>query len=304
VRSDCKKFGLRPILAITWTMAPCAAGRAVTMSNLQDFLSDRISVKRIVFAHVQNSPMAGQQTNYYVGMVSSNNFLLIQIPSPEAAAKPIDGRTCRLLMARTSTNDFSLQGSMLFAYPREQTRPTWEQAVFATEFLLRGCLHLGCWGIKNGSVTWEGDNFAAEILENPAVETTYEIRDPNGKEVSPERRERFLAKIKKRAGNVNGTITRECNGNVTGLRMNTGYEVRFEYADTADKPEYIPSMIQAYATDHASRSVSKLDGLHIYAVELSDTLISEDAFYPEGFLQPGTFAHGYSEGGRTGTGCA
>ena len=78
------------------------------MHDIRDLISGSLHVERIVFSgemtHASHEPEYREEkrTHYYIGAMSGDRFLLLEIPSPESANGALDllERATRLLIAR------------------------------------------------------------------------------------------------------------------------------------------------------------------------------------------------------------
>src|SRR5512138_1247379 len=137
------------------------------MRVIRDLLSVSLEIERIVFCHqskyVQYEPAYREEMrrNCYIGAVSGDRFLLVEIPSIEAAGEPVDLLTlpAPTMVARTSETDFYYHGPLLTPQPRSASPFYLENAFRARLYPLRECLQLGLFLARPGSFRWEGDRF-------------------------------------------------------------------------------------------------------------------------------------------------
>src|SRR5512140_864782 len=143
------------------------------MRDLRDLLSGSLEIERIVFCHqrkhVQYEPANREEIrrHCYIGAVSGDRFLLVEIPSIAAAREPVDLLTLSAptMVARTSDTDFYYNGPLLTPQPRSAPPPYLENAFQARLHPLRACLQLGLFLARPGSFRWEGHRFSADYSD-------------------------------------------------------------------------------------------------------------------------------------------
>ncbi len=173
---------------------------AKAMPSLRDFLSGdplQLHIEELLFTEtVRHS--GGTQQHCYLGAASARRFLIIELVSAEAAARPLEPTDCRWIYGRSGTWDFVRTGDLpiIRARPRTQREPEMERSFQMMESVLRGGLNLGMGLAKPGSFRWEGDAFVAEYaqLAQPAKQSV-RILTPDGKEAPEAVKEAVLADL-------------------------------------------------------------------------------------------------------------
>jgi hypothetical protein len=143
------------------------------MRDLRDLLSGPSEIERIVFCHrskhVQYEPAYREEMrrHCYIGALSGDRFLLVEIPSIEVAGEPVDLLTLSAptMVARTSDTDFYYNGPLVTPQPRSASPSCLENAFRARLHPLRECLQLGLFLARPGSFRWEGDRFCADYSD-------------------------------------------------------------------------------------------------------------------------------------------
>ena len=172
------------------------------MRDTRDLLAGSLHIERIVFSferkHVYHGPVDREEkrTHYCIGAISGDRFLLVEIPSVEAASEPVD--LLRLptptLVARTADSNFYYNGPLLAPQPRSASPLYLERAFQAQLQPLRECLQLGLFLVRPGSFRWEGDRFCAdysdEMRDQPGT-----ISVGFGPNVPENAKEKFLANL-------------------------------------------------------------------------------------------------------------
>src|SRR5450759_5233595 len=106
------------------------------MRDTRDLLSGSLHIERIVFSferkHVYHGPVYREEkrTHYCIGAISGDRFLLVEIPSVEAADEPVDllQLPTPTLVARTADSNFYYNGPLLAPQPRSTSPPHLERA--------------------------------------------------------------------------------------------------------------------------------------------------------------------------------
>ena len=143
------------------------------MRDTRDLLSGSLHIERIVFSfeskHVYQGPVYQEETrtHYCIGAISGDRFLLVEIPSVEAANEPVDllGLPSPTLVARTTDSNFYYNGPLLVPQPRSALPLHLERAVQARLHPLRECLQLGLFLVRPSTFRWEGDRFWADYSD-------------------------------------------------------------------------------------------------------------------------------------------
>src|ERR1700678_2563100 len=128
--------GILPSVAPFLTSAPAPRMINMGMRDIRDLLSGSQHIERIVFAcdqtHVVHEPAFREEkrTHYYIGASSNDRFLLLEIPSPEAANQTVDllKLASPAAVARTSDTDFYYNGPMITPRPRSACDSNLENA--------------------------------------------------------------------------------------------------------------------------------------------------------------------------------
>lgn len=144
------------------------------MHDIRDLISGSLHVERVVFSsevtHRSHEPENREErrTHFYIGAMSGDRFLLLEIPSPESANDAVDRRRIPRgqIIARTSNSDFTLCGPLIAPQPRSAATPEFERALPVLLNPLYDCLRLGIYQIKPGTLRWDGDNFRAEYSDS------------------------------------------------------------------------------------------------------------------------------------------
>ena len=182
------------------------------MHDIRDLISNTPHVARIVFGsqmtHVQHDPHREEKRmHYYVGAASGDRFVLIEIPSPEAANEPIDllidavdpdGRAWeRSVGARTTDTDYHFNHPMITPRPRASVGSPQDRAIRIGTRELQQCLRFGLYEIGPGSIRWEGDHFTAEFSEEYKKTTgSHRVSFGGPGEIAPESvKEKFLERL-------------------------------------------------------------------------------------------------------------
>ncbi len=145
----------------------------MTTRDIRALLSGSLEIERIVFCHhskhVEYEPVFREEMrrHCYIGALSGERFLLVEIPSAEVAGEPVDLLTlpAPTMVARTSDTDFYYNGPLLTPQPRSTAPPYLENAFQARLHPLRACLQLGLFLARPGSFRWEGDRFCADYTD-------------------------------------------------------------------------------------------------------------------------------------------
>src|SRR5690242_3545845 len=172
------------------------------MRDTRDLLCGPLHIERIVFSverkHVHHGPVyrAEKRRHYCMGASSGDRFLLIEIPSAEAANEPVDllQLSFPTLVARTSDSNFYYNGPLLAPQPRSTSTPHLERAFEAQLQPLRECLELGLFLVRPGSFRWEGDRFSAEYSDEMRHQPG-SISVGFGPNVSEKAKQEFLAEL-------------------------------------------------------------------------------------------------------------
>jgi hypothetical protein len=171
------------------------------MRDIRELLSGPLHIKRMVFScginHVQHDPEYREETriHFYMGALSTDRFLLIEIPSPEAANGPVDllALDHPAVVARTSDTDFYYNGPLFTPQPRLGAESNLERAFRIRLGPLRQCLQLGLNTAKPESFRWEGDRFSADYTEQMKIQGQVTVSFPEGTLESM--KEKFLADL-------------------------------------------------------------------------------------------------------------
>jgi hypothetical protein len=175
------------------------------MLDVRDLLSVTPHVERIVFSydqtHARHTPVYREErrTHYYIGSISGDRVLLLEIPSIEAANEPVDllELDTPTFVARTSDTDFRCHYPIVTPRPRSASDTNFERFAEVISYPLKACLQLGLTDFQSDTLRWEGDQFQAEYTQ----QIKDELRNVNfhfGKpgEVVPESvKEKFLADL-------------------------------------------------------------------------------------------------------------
>ena len=172
------------------------------MHDTRDLLSGSLHVERIVFSferkHVHHGAVYREEkrTHYCIGASSGDRFLLVEIPSVEAANQPVDllQLLSPTLVARTSDSSFYYNGPLLAPQPRSAATPHLERAFEAQLQPLRECLALGLFLLRPGSFRWEGDRFFADYSDHMRDQPGH-ISVGFGPNVPENVKEKFLADL-------------------------------------------------------------------------------------------------------------
>src|SRR5258708_6418387 len=175
------------------------------MSDIRDLLSGSLHIERIVFAcditHVRYEPVYQEEkrTHLYRGAVSGDRFLLLELPSLEAANQPVDllKLAAPTFVARTSDADFYYNGPLLTPRPPSTPNSNLENAFRARLQPLRDCLLLGLTEVKPGSVRWDGDHFNADyadVMKYHGVNYSVSFGKP-GEDVAESVKQQYLANL-------------------------------------------------------------------------------------------------------------
>jgi hypothetical protein len=200
-----------------------------SMHDIGDLLSGPLHIERIVFGcestHVYHQPAYREEKRmrYYVGAISDDRFLLVEIPSPETANEPVDFLQFDMhaaMVARTSDTDFYYSGPLITPEPRCESSAPLENAFRLQLSPLWQCLKLGISMAKPGSFRWDGDHFNAdytdEIREQQGV--MYPVTFGKPGEVVPESvKEKFLADLENPPANLKVTTKSVITHKVTKM---------------------------------------------------------------------------------------
>ncbi len=172
------------------------------MRDTRDLLSGSLHVERIVFSferkHVYHEPVYREEkrTRYCFGAISGDRFLLVEVPSAQAANEPVDlmQLPSPTLVARTSDSDFYYNGPLLAPQPRSGSGSDLERAFQVQLQPLRECLQVGLFLARPGSFRWEGDRFLAAYSDEMRGQPG-SIGVAFGPNVAESAKEKFLADL-------------------------------------------------------------------------------------------------------------
>jgi hypothetical protein len=250
------------------------------MHDIRDLISGSLHIERIVFAcdihHTRHAPVYSEETrtHYFLGALSGDRHLLLEIPSPQAANQPIDllFSRSRAPLARSSDTEFKVCGPMVVPFPLSTVDPDLARGRQMLLHPLRECLQLGLAGFKPGSIRWNDDTFTAEFSDEiKKPQATYTIHFGRPGEVVPESvKEKYLADL------LNPPADRPKRKVVT--------KASHSYLPAGEAPppppDYPPGSVEArILAHHAAKHEARMaKGIHGQMRRNADRLVSEIRF--------------------------
>jgi hypothetical protein len=262
------------------------------MDEIKRLMSDDYPAVEVVFGIVSKHPaphgsyisykLAGDQTdskeasetsgtNYYLGIISSNQTLCMEIASPDAVNEPINASLCKGLYSRSNSAQYILSEYLLFVTPGPNED---DKAVSFFGGNILACLHMGLTKISYKTISWNGDEFIGS-QDNTDVEYVYMV---DGKEVRKKGDKEAL---------VRGRIVRNADGQVVGLRLEGQVRVEFGFSDTPTVPKFVPTSIRTFVGEDSTEILN----ITIYKLKLFEQALPDEAFDPSRLLKVGTFVH-------------